>query len=210
MIFKGHHQHRKTMTPKIYFSLPSFLPSSMTLSPSLARSPSRPPAPAHFPSRHPRVRPLWMLSSTGYPKQVLQRVRLDVAFMPPTGGPSTCLVADFLITNIVCPHGTPSTCLSVSVPVGVYLSGVKVMHQLSSHAAAPTPLSLYLHCALPPLLKQCSGHVNIPSRGGSVRRVRVWWCQADIAISNKDVPTEWHDRTNHAVFTWQEHRRKLR
>ena len=146
MIFKGHHQHRKTMTPKIYFSLPSFLPSSMTLSPSLARSPSRPPAPAHFPSRHPRVRPLWMLSSTGYPKQVLQRVRLDVAFMPPTGGPSTCLVADFLITNIVCPHGTPSTCLSVSVPVGVYLSGVKVMHQLSSHAAAPTSLTLYYSC----------------------------------------------------------------
>jgi len=28
--------------------------------------------------------------------------------------------------------------------------------------------------------------------------------QADKAISGKDVPTEWHDRTNRAVFTWQE------
>jgi hypothetical protein len=28
--------------------------------------------------------------------------------------------------------------------------------------------------------------------------------QADKAISDKDVPTEWHDRTNRAVFTWQE------
>jgi len=25
--------------------------------------------------------------------------------------------------------------------------------------------------------------------------------QADKAISGKDVPTEWHDRTNRAVFT---------
>jgi len=32
--------------------------------------------------------------------------------------------------------------------------------------------------------------------------------QADKAISCKDVPTEWHDRTNQAVFTWQEPRRK--
>jgi len=32
--------------------------------------------------------------------------------------------------------------------------------------------------------------------------------QADKAISNKDVPTEWHDRTNRAVFTWQQPRRK--
>jgi len=32
--------------------------------------------------------------------------------------------------------------------------------------------------------------------------------QADKAISDKDVPTEWHDRTNRAVFTWQEPRRK--
>jgi len=32
--------------------------------------------------------------------------------------------------------------------------------------------------------------------------------QADKAISGKDVPTEWHDRTNRAVFTWQEPRRK--
>ena len=30
--------------------------------------------------------------------------------------------------------------------------------------------------------------------------------QADKAISGKDVPTEWHDRTNRAVFTWQEPR----
>jgi len=28
--------------------------------------------------------------------------------------------------------------------------------------------------------------------------------QADKAISSKDVPTEWHDWTNRAVFTWQE------
>jgi len=28
--------------------------------------------------------------------------------------------------------------------------------------------------------------------------------QADKAISGKDIPTEWHDRTNRAVFTWQE------
>jgi len=28
--------------------------------------------------------------------------------------------------------------------------------------------------------------------------------QTDKAISRKDVPTEWHDRTNRAVFTWQE------
>ena len=32
--------------------------------------------------------------------------------------------------------------------------------------------------------------------------------QADKAIQGKDVPTEWHDRTNRAVFTWQEPRRK--
>jgi len=32
--------------------------------------------------------------------------------------------------------------------------------------------------------------------------------QADHAISNKDVPTEWRDRTNRAVFTWQEPCRK--
>ena len=32
--------------------------------------------------------------------------------------------------------------------------------------------------------------------------------QADKAISGKNVPTEWHDRTNRAVFTWQEPRRK--
>jgi len=32
--------------------------------------------------------------------------------------------------------------------------------------------------------------------------------QADKAISGKDVPTKWHDRTNRAVFTWQEPRRK--
>jgi len=32
--------------------------------------------------------------------------------------------------------------------------------------------------------------------------------QADKAMSSKDVPTEWHDRTNRAVFTWQEPRRK--
>jgi len=32
--------------------------------------------------------------------------------------------------------------------------------------------------------------------------------QADKAISGKDVPTEWHDRKNRAVFTRQEPRRK--
>jgi len=32
--------------------------------------------------------------------------------------------------------------------------------------------------------------------------------QAAQAISGKDVPTEWHDRTNPAVFTWLEPRRK--
>jgi len=32
--------------------------------------------------------------------------------------------------------------------------------------------------------------------------------QADKAISDKNVPTEWHDRTNRAVFTWQEPRWK--
>jgi len=32
--------------------------------------------------------------------------------------------------------------------------------------------------------------------------------QADKAFASKDVPTEWHDRTNRAVFTWQEPRRK--
>jgi len=32
--------------------------------------------------------------------------------------------------------------------------------------------------------------------------------QADKTISGKDVPTEWHDRTNRAVFTWHEPRRK--
>jgi len=32
--------------------------------------------------------------------------------------------------------------------------------------------------------------------------------QADKVIPGKDVPTEWHDRTNRAVFTWQEPRRK--
>ena len=32
--------------------------------------------------------------------------------------------------------------------------------------------------------------------------------QADKAISEKDVPTEWHDRTNRSDFTWQEPRCK--
>jgi len=32
--------------------------------------------------------------------------------------------------------------------------------------------------------------------------------QADKAISGKDVPTEWNDRTNRAVFKWHELRRK--
>jgi len=32
--------------------------------------------------------------------------------------------------------------------------------------------------------------------------------QADKAISGKDVPTEWHDKTNRSVFTWQEPRWK--
>jgi len=32
--------------------------------------------------------------------------------------------------------------------------------------------------------------------------------QADKAISGKNVPTEWHNRTNRAVFAWQEPRRK--
>ena len=32
--------------------------------------------------------------------------------------------------------------------------------------------------------------------------------QADKAISGKDVPTEWHVRTNRSVFTWQEPRWK--
>ena len=32
--------------------------------------------------------------------------------------------------------------------------------------------------------------------------------QADKAISGKDIFTEWHDRTNRAVFTWQEPHRK--
>jgi len=33
--------------------------------------------------------------------------------------------------------------------------------------------------------------------------------QADKAISGKEFFTEWHDRTNRAVFTWQEPRRKV-
>ena len=32
--------------------------------------------------------------------------------------------------------------------------------------------------------------------------------QADKTILGKDVPTEWHDRTNRTVFTWQEPRQK--
>jgi len=32
--------------------------------------------------------------------------------------------------------------------------------------------------------------------------------QADTAISSKDVPMQWQNRTNRAVFTWQEPRRK--
>jgi len=32
--------------------------------------------------------------------------------------------------------------------------------------------------------------------------------QADRAISGKDVPPEWHDRTNRTVITWQEPYRK--
>jgi len=32
--------------------------------------------------------------------------------------------------------------------------------------------------------------------------------RADKAISGKDDPMEWHDRTNRAVFTWQEPRLK--
>ena len=32
--------------------------------------------------------------------------------------------------------------------------------------------------------------------------------QADKAVSGKDVPTERHDRSDRAIFTWQEPRRK--
>ena len=32
--------------------------------------------------------------------------------------------------------------------------------------------------------------------------------KADKAISGKDFPTEWHDRTDRAIYTWQEPRRK--
>ena len=32
--------------------------------------------------------------------------------------------------------------------------------------------------------------------------------QADKVILGKDVPTKWHNRTNRAVFTWQEPYRK--
>ena len=33
--------------------------------------------------------------------------------------------------------------------------------------------------------------------------------QADKAGSSKDAPTEWRDRTNRAVFTWQESRKEV-
>ena len=48
------------------------------------------------------------------------------------------------------------------------------IHQLSSLAIAPTSLSLYLHCAVPPLSTQYNGHVIRPSHGGPVSKVRVW------------------------------------
>jgi len=32
--------------------------------------------------------------------------------------------------------------------------------------------------------------------------------EADIQTDKEDVPTEWHDRTNREVFTWQEPRQQ--
>jgi len=47
---------------------------------------------------------------------------------------------------LLCPHGLTNTVLDVPRPGVVYLSGARVMHQLSSHAAAPTSLTLYYSC----------------------------------------------------------------
>ena len=48
--------------------------------------------------------------------------------------------------------------------------------------------------------------VNVKAHGGEpAKETNI---QADKAISGKDVPTKWHDRTNRAVFTWQEPRQK--
>jgi len=63
-------------------------------------------------------------------------------------GQARAFAANFLLTSSGLPHGPPSTCLGVRVPVGPYLSVARVVHELSSLAAAPTTLSLYLHCTV--------------------------------------------------------------
>jgi len=56
-------------------------------------------------------------------------------------GQARALAADLLLTNSKPPRGLPSTCLSVRVLVEFQLSVARVMHQLSSLAAAPATLN---------------------------------------------------------------------
>ena len=103
-----------------------------------------------------------------------QSWRLTSHFPLPMEGQAFALAAGHLLNTSGPLRGPPSTCLGVGVLVGFYLSVARVMHQLSSLAAAPESLSLYIHCTVPPLSTQCSGHVTRPPYGGLVSQARVW------------------------------------
>ena len=102
-------------------------------------------------------------------------VVLDVTFPPPHRGSSTCPCSSALTY-----HWWTSTWTRKHVPGCACACGTlllycaRVINQLSSLAIAPTSLSLYLHCAVPPLSTQYNGHVIRPSHGGPVSKVRVW------------------------------------
>jgi len=51
------------------------------------------------------------------------------------------------------------------------------------------------------LLVKVKGHAGEPANEEAN-------IQEDKATASKDVPMEWHDRTNRAVFAWQEHHQK--
>ena len=74
---------------------------------------------------------------------------------------------------------------------------------MCSHSLALSLCSVFqsLRRSHVPQVESISASKNARARGAGRR-------ETNTAISGKDVPTEWHDRTNRAVFTWQEPRRK--
>jgi len=87
------------------------------------------------------------------------------------------------------PSGTSGLSTSVEAPhADILLEAIKELRKRTTAGAATFLVKVKAHRGEP-----ASEEADI---------------QADKAISGKDVPMEWHDRTNRAVFTWQDPRRK--